>query len=163
MTLSWHRTLYYRKQLINLLCKSMDWFLYDNGLRRQRVKVFPIATSVSWPSFLTIWFTVQKIYLRMCSTTYANIHHEVTTFQVRETVSIIKIEYLKNKKWHFHEIKKFLNWISKITFFSWVNLWMGATHHHRFIRRFQFQEDHWRKKNIGTMKKNLRMKHQFSF
>ena len=25
-------------QFINLLCKSMDWFLYDNGLRHERVK-----------------------------------------------------------------------------------------------------------------------------
>ena len=29
----------YRNQSIDLLCKSMDWFLYDNGLRHERVKV----------------------------------------------------------------------------------------------------------------------------
>ena len=27
----------YRSQSIHLLCKSIDWFLYDNGLRHERV------------------------------------------------------------------------------------------------------------------------------
>ena len=48
LTLSWRRPLSYRNQSINLLCKSMDWFLYDNGLRhegvkRSEVKKFPTA------------------------------------------------------------------------------------------------------------------------
>ena len=30
----------YRNQSINLLPKSMDWFLYDNGLPHERIKVF---------------------------------------------------------------------------------------------------------------------------
>ena len=38
LTLSWQRPLSYRNQSIDLLCKSMDWFLYDNGLRHERVK-----------------------------------------------------------------------------------------------------------------------------
>ena len=38
LTLSWRRPLSYRNQSIYLLCKSMDWFLYDNGLRHERVK-----------------------------------------------------------------------------------------------------------------------------
>ena len=29
----------YRNQSIGFLCKSMDWFLYDNGLRHERVKL----------------------------------------------------------------------------------------------------------------------------
>ena len=33
LSLSWRRSLSYRNQFIDLLCKSMDWFLYDNGLR----------------------------------------------------------------------------------------------------------------------------------
>ena len=28
----------YRNQSTDLLSKSMDWFLYDNGLRHERVK-----------------------------------------------------------------------------------------------------------------------------
>ena len=38
LTLSWRRPLSYRNQSTDLLCKSMDWFLYDNGLRHERVK-----------------------------------------------------------------------------------------------------------------------------
>ena len=38
LTLSWRRPLSYRNQSIDLLCKSVDWFLYDNGLRHERVK-----------------------------------------------------------------------------------------------------------------------------
>ena len=38
LTLSRRRPLSYRNQSIDLLPKSMDWFLYDNGLRLERVK-----------------------------------------------------------------------------------------------------------------------------
>ena len=38
LTLSRRRPLSYRNQSINLLCKSMDWFQYDNGPRLERVK-----------------------------------------------------------------------------------------------------------------------------
>ena len=31
-------SLSYRNQSIDLRCKSIDWFLYDNGLRHKRVK-----------------------------------------------------------------------------------------------------------------------------
>ena len=40
LTLSWRRPLSYRNQSIDLLCKSMNWFLYDNSLRHERVKVY---------------------------------------------------------------------------------------------------------------------------
>ena len=39
LTLSWRRPLSYRNQSIDLLCKSMDWFLYDNSPRHERVNV----------------------------------------------------------------------------------------------------------------------------
>ena len=38
LTLSRRTPLSYRNQSIDLLPKSMDWFLYDNGLRLERVK-----------------------------------------------------------------------------------------------------------------------------
>ena len=41
-TLSWRRPLSYRNQSIDLRSKSMDWFLYDNGLRHERVNIFDI-------------------------------------------------------------------------------------------------------------------------
>ena len=41
LTLSWRRPLSYRNQSIDLQSKSMDWFLYDNGLfaRTNRARV----------------------------------------------------------------------------------------------------------------------------
>ena len=44
LTLSRRRPLSYRNQSIDLLRKSMDWFLYDNGLRLEKVKDFCIIT-----------------------------------------------------------------------------------------------------------------------
>ena len=43
-TLSWRRSLSYRNQSIGLLCKSMDWFMYDLDLRHERVKPCTIKT-----------------------------------------------------------------------------------------------------------------------
>ena len=37
LTLSWWGPLSYRNQSIDLQSKSMDWFLYDKGLRHERV------------------------------------------------------------------------------------------------------------------------------
>ena len=37
LTLSWRRSLSYRNQCTDLLCKSMDWFLFDRDLRHERV------------------------------------------------------------------------------------------------------------------------------
>ena len=39
LNLSWQRPLSYRNQSIDLHNKSMDWFLYHNGLRHERVKL----------------------------------------------------------------------------------------------------------------------------
>ena len=44
LTLSWRRSLSYRNQSIDLLCKSVDWFLYDNDLHHERVN-----HSLYWP------------------------------------------------------------------------------------------------------------------
>ena len=37
LTLSWRRPIPYRNQSTDLRSKSMDWFLYDIGLRHERV------------------------------------------------------------------------------------------------------------------------------
>ena len=54
-TLSWRRALSYRNQSINLLCKSMNWFLYDRDLRHEGVKVNEL---VLWEKFLKALFQV---------------------------------------------------------------------------------------------------------
>ena len=40
LTLSWRRPLSYGNQSIDLRRKSIDWFLYDNGLRQERLNLF---------------------------------------------------------------------------------------------------------------------------
>ena len=40
LTHSWRRQLSYGNQSIDLGSKSMDWFLYDNGLHHERVKFY---------------------------------------------------------------------------------------------------------------------------
>ena len=37
LNLSWRRLLSYRNQSIDLRSKSVEWFLYDNGLSHERV------------------------------------------------------------------------------------------------------------------------------
>ena len=40
LTLSWRRSLPYRNQSIDLLCKSMHWFLYDRDFLHERDNFF---------------------------------------------------------------------------------------------------------------------------
>ena len=55
LTLSWRRPSSYRNQSINLLRKSVDWFLYDNGLYHERVKVkFIISVCLKLTSDLIV-------------------------------------------------------------------------------------------------------------
>ena len=49
LTLSWRRPLPYRTQSIELRSKSMDCFLYDNGLRHERGK-----------DALIMWFIISQ-------------------------------------------------------------------------------------------------------
>ena len=42
-THSWWKSLSYRNQTIDLLCKSVDWFLYDRNLRHDRVKCLSLT------------------------------------------------------------------------------------------------------------------------
>ena len=42
LTLSWRRQISYRNQSTDLQSKSMYWFLYDIGLRHERVKTYGI-------------------------------------------------------------------------------------------------------------------------
>ena len=46
LTLSWRRPLSYRNHSIDLQSKSMDWFVYDNGLRHEKVKVMLLKATM---------------------------------------------------------------------------------------------------------------------
>ena len=39
LTFKWRRSLSYRNQPIDLVCKSIDWFVYHRDLSRERVKI----------------------------------------------------------------------------------------------------------------------------
>ena len=63
----------YRNQSIDLLCKAMEWFLFDRDLRREKVKydywlehnfVFPPALSLANSNCMMIYaLTVIKLFL----------------------------------------------------------------------------------------------------
>ena len=59
LTLLWWRLLSYRNQSITLLRKSMDWFLYDNAVCRERVKM---GKKIKKNVEFNIFFEVQKYY-----------------------------------------------------------------------------------------------------
>ena len=52
---SWRRPLSYRNQSSDLQRKWMDWFLYDNGLRHERVKVETYPCSHYVNTIHNIW------------------------------------------------------------------------------------------------------------
>ena len=57
LTLSWRWPLPCRNQSIGLQSKSMDWFLYDNGHRHERVKIY-------WLVFCaTFWYCLPPVFL----------------------------------------------------------------------------------------------------
>ena len=55
LTLSWRRSLSYRNHSIDLLSKSMDWFLCDRDLCRERVK------SLMGP-YIRLWAASRLVY-----------------------------------------------------------------------------------------------------
>ena len=74
LTLSWRRPLSYRNQFIDLLCKSMDWmdwFLYDNGHRHERVNAK--FRKFRWRIVILIWLITNLNYksvaceIRLCN------------------------------------------------------------------------------------------------
>ena len=62
LTLSWRRFLSYRNQSIDLLSKSVDWFLYDRNLRHERVNFQPIQHNMQHIG-LVFLFPLLSIYL----------------------------------------------------------------------------------------------------
>ena len=54
LTLSWWRPLPYRNQSTDLGSKSMNWFLYDNGLHHERVKLLNYLT------WILYWIAVKN-------------------------------------------------------------------------------------------------------
>ena len=106
LTLSWRRPLSYRTQSIDLRSKSMDWSLYDNGLRHERVKQ---------------WFTILKIYLKMYSSPWVNPHHDVTNLEIKEWLVMKKIGHSRNRTWFYRQKKISQIAIEQATFSEVIN------------------------------------------
>ena len=73
LTLSWRGPLSYRNQSIDLQSKSMDWFLYYNGLCHERVKsncssknwfITHLSPVISWRKRLRYYFKVSVWYIK---------------------------------------------------------------------------------------------------
>ena len=99
LTLSWQRPISCRNQSIDLLRKSVDWFLYDIGLSHERVKIysweicashhFPIVCgySIWWNQFgitssdhekiYVIWVAEKSIMLTVLYSTIWMLHNKL--------------------------------------------------------------------------------------
>ena len=62
LTLSWRRPLSYRNQSIDLLPKSMDWFLYDNGLHHERANLFEKRWQILALLVFQLSFRIARFY-----------------------------------------------------------------------------------------------------
>ena len=71
LTLSWTRFLSYRNLSIDLLCKSMDWFLYDRNLRHERDKPIEWLNKLFWCTHLEVFWKI--IALKISESSLENI------------------------------------------------------------------------------------------
>ena len=83
LTLSRQRPLTYRNQSIDLLNKSIDWFLYDNGLRHERVNSGILIIIYFSKNFMILffkqkWKTLCQIQsLKVCASFYEKVNSKV--------------------------------------------------------------------------------------
>ena len=107
LTLSWRRPLSYRNQSIDLRSKSVDWFLYDNGLHHERVNTLTATnlcmTKAKLQEIIKNIFFSKKFSSRLewtFSFTIGNICHCHIYFldKVQRTGNELCIELTKLKK-----------------------------------------------------------------
>ena len=105
LTLSWRRPWSYRNQSIDLTCKSMDWFLYDDGLRHERA-----LNAKSTTGFC-------KSLLYALSTLY-QVHQIIQTDVWKKNIEKTFIKYLVNrvKVSNMNSYVDSLNYLSGIEF-----------------------------------------------
>ena len=132
LTLPWQRPLSYRNQSIDLLRKSLDWFLYDNGLRHERVKyINPFQPSAPFLYLLktseNFWCSVFRVYKNGSLGDNILQEHDPTTSQfICSQTLLMYLMYLYIKKDgvqfflnHFMMPQKMLRW--QVEFF-WLIL-----------------------------------------
>ena len=91
-------------------------------------KLLPLFISIDWPSLVTLWLVVQKIYSKMQPVSCTDTHHEVTDLVNHRIVENTKtwiswewnITFLQNKKilnlclkWH---ILRDYHFVAEVTF-----------------------------------------------
>ena len=89
LALSWRGPLSYRNQSIDLQSKSMDWFLYDNGLRHERVK---------WGSEQTVESYNEKVDRRISASIHLGEDLLKTSSRRLRRPKIVTLHYDKNRQ-----------------------------------------------------------------
>ena len=72
-------------------------------------KLLPSFVSINWPSLVTEWFIVQKIYSKMHPDSCTNIHHDVTDLVNLGLVENTKMWISWERNMTFLRNKKILN------------------------------------------------------
>ena len=121
LTLSWRRPKSYRNQSIDLLRKSMDWFLYDNGLRHERLKR-KTETRLAFPFLKTRSFDLQPLWKGESKLWWVwspcQLGEKKSSLFLRTFKVIVLLQKLANLKiWSYS-----LDWVCKILKF-WSNSW----------------------------------------
>ena len=83
-------------------------------------KLLPLFISISWPSLVTWWVLVQKIYLKMHPVSCSDTHHDVT--------DLVNHGMVKNRK-------TWISWEQNITFLrnkKKIHLPLQMTHFEKF-------------------------------
>ena len=84
-TLSWRRSVSYRNQSIDLLCKSMDWFLYHRDFLHERVNAFE-KIFAHWVH----WYLLILIHFRPMNPLYTSWNYSKTSGFLMFSVSVEK-------------------------------------------------------------------------
>ena len=104
LTLSWRRLLTYRNQSMDLLCKSMDWFLYDRTSILKELRFFGIL----WIAYTNLWCW--------------NFDRKYYTFLQRLGILELQIRVIKSRdaEWS-HTLSYWLKCFSRNSSFEWLN------------------------------------------
>ena len=98
LTLSWRGSLSYRNQFIDLLRKSMDWLLYDNDLRHERVKMGKKWRKMLSPTY-SLKFKTIILFLNRCLYFFSN-GHFATLFRRKTQRCFNVVLRCKFQRWH---------------------------------------------------------------
>ena len=146
LTLSGRRPLPYRNQSIDLFRKSMDWFLYDNGLRLERVKGWCLHI-ITWcfaSGFTSAFFNLpptreifaSSIKFCCCSSYFFVITR--STLPIRKTDNMQVLFMFLDHYWHRWHLVMY-NFLYPFPFFHFSQLCFSFKI--QVIRRANFGKD----------------------